>query len=184
MSKRRRSNNSRLSILEATQRVAVERGANKISLDSVAKEAGLTKGGVLYNFPNKDALITGLLERLLDNYGPLIEQNVVQLQGEPQPMLRSLCRVIDQLQELDQNIPMAILAAAAENLSLLEPLRRDMASRYQQVQEEAPEPDEASLLWCAAEGLMLLDLFGLLPFDLKRKSELLKLLEDKAGEQQ
>lgn len=179
--KPRRRNNSRQAILEAAQRVAVEKGANKVSLDSVAKEAGLTKGGVLYNFPSKDALISGLLERLLATYGPLIDNNVVALQDQPNPTLRSIFKVIGQLEELDQNIPMAILAAAAENLELLQPLRSVVAGRYQRVEQEAEDAEEATLLWAAAEGLMLLDMLGLLPFDADKKAHLLQKLDQKAG---
>ncbi|SFC06620.1 transcriptional regulator, TetR family [Marinospirillum celere] len=181
MTKARRRNNSANAILDAAQRVAVAKGANKVSLDSVAKEAGLTKGGVLYNFPSKDALISGLLLRLLKAYGPLIDESVEQLEGQAHPHLRSVFRVISQLQELDHNIPMAILAAAAENLELLQPLRDEMAQRYQRIQAEAPSGDAAALLWAAGEGLMLLDMLKLLPFGAEEKTRLLEKLDEKAG---
>lgn len=181
MTKVRRRNNSYNAILDAAQRVAVEKGANKVSLDSVAKEAGLTKGGVLYNFPSKDALISGLLMRLMKTYGPLIDESTEKLAGEPNPTLRSVFRVIGQLQELDHNIPMAILAAAAENLELLQPLREEMARRFQTLQEETSAGNDAALLWAAGEGLMLLDMLQLLPFDAEQKKQLLKRLDEKAG---
>lgn len=177
----RRRNNSRSAILDAAQKVAVERGANKVSLDSVAREAGLTKGGVLYNFPSKDALISGLLQRLMETYHPLIAESQQDLAEEPNPTLRSVFRVIGQLESLDHNIPMAILAAASENLELLEPLRQEMGQRYKKITEEAQSPEEATLLWAAAEGLMLLDMFGLLPFSSQRKAEVLANLDRKAG---
>jgi AcrR family transcriptional regulator len=180
--KPRRRNNSRNAILDAAQRVAVEKGANKVSLDSVAKEAGLTKGGVLYNFSGKDALISGLLERLLKNYTPMTDANREELQGQENPTLRSIIRVIQQLQQLDNNIPMAILAAAAENLELLQPLREEMALRHQQIRDEATDPDHASLLWAAGEGMMLLDMLNLLPFDKAKKSSLMDRLEKLAAE--
>lgn len=178
----RRRNNSRNAILDAAQRVAVDRGANKVSLDSVAREAGLTKGGVLYNFPSKDALISGLLERLMQTYDPLIEESQKQLADQPNPTLRSVFRVISQVQTLDHNIPMAILAAASENLDLLEPLRQEMGRRYHKITQETDSPDEATILWAAAEGLMLLDMFGLLPFDSEQKTKILTNLDQKAGE--
>ncbi|WP_404419635.1 TetR/AcrR family transcriptional regulator [Marinospirillum sp.] len=178
--KPRRRNNSRHAILDAAQRVAVEKGANKVSLDSVAKEAGLTKGGVLYNFSGKDALIRGLLERLLETYSPMTDANCQELQGEANPTLRSIIRVIGQMQRLDHNIPMAILAAAAENLELLQPLREEIALRHQEIRKEAKDPDHASLLWACGEGMMLLDMLGLLPFDGDKKTQLLKRLEELA----
>ncbi|WP_114417856.1 TetR/AcrR family transcriptional regulator [Marinospirillum perlucidum] len=178
--KPRRRNNSRGAILDAAQRVAVNKGANKVSLDSVAKEAGLTKGGVLYNFSGKDALMTALLERLVDTYKPLVETRREELAGEKNATLRSVIQVIQQLQQLDHNIPMAILAAGAENLDLLQPLRAEMARRQQQIRDEAEDPDQASLIWAAGEGMMLMDMLGLLPFDEEKRQQLFQRLDEAA----
>ncbi len=44
-------------------RVVLARGgASAVTLESVAAEAGLSKGGLLYHFPTKEALYAGLLE--------------------------------------------------------------------------------------------------------------------------
>lgn len=182
MQKVRRSNNSREAILDAAQKVAVEKGAAKVSLDSVAKEAGLTKGGVLYNFPSKEALISGMLERLVSTYTPRVAEHSAMLEGQPNPTLQSHFHVTRELEELDHNIPMAILAAAAQNLELLKPLRDQIVTRYTKICSEAAFADEAALLWAAGEGLMLLDMLGLLPFNGEKKNQLLELLESKAQE--
>ncbi|NLW04677.1 MAG: TetR/AcrR family transcriptional regulator [Pseudomonadaceae bacterium] len=180
MQKVRRSNNSREAILDAAQKVAVEKGAGKVSLDSVAKEAGLTKGGVLYNFPSKEALISGMLERLMNTYTPRVAEYSTKLEGQPNPTLQSHFHVTRELEELDHNIPMAILAAAAHNLELLQPLSAEMQRRYTTICNEAGSADEAALLWAAGEGLMLMDILGLLPFDHQKKNQLLETLELKA----
>jgi len=182
MQKSRRSNNSRELILDAAQKVAVEKGAAKVSLDSVAKEAGLTKGGVLYNFPSKEALVSGMLERLMATYSPNITEYSAELVGQANPTLQSVFQVIRELEVVDHNIPMAILAAAAHNLNLLKPLRAEIQSRYKAICNEASSEDEATLLWAAGEGLMLIDMLGLLPFDGKKKTQLLQVLELKAQE--
>lgn len=168
--------------------MAVEKGAGKVSLDSVAKEAGLTKGGVLYNFPSKEALVSGMLERLMSIYTPKMTEYSATLKGQANPTLQSIFHVIGELDAMNTNIPMAILATAAHKTELLKPLREEKALRHAQVCQEAtldnhPQAaDEASLLWAAAEGLMLLDMLGLLPFDNAQKMRLLNNLEAKAKE--
>lgn len=184
MPKARRSNNSREQILDAAQKVAIEKGAAKVSLDSVAKEAGLTKGGVLYNFPSKEALISGMLERLLGHHCPLVDERRALLEGQPNPTLQATLGVIRTMETVDKNIPMAILAAAAQNLELLQPMRDEIKTRYQQICSESTDPDHASLLWVAGEGLMLMDMLGLLPFDSTQKTRLLEGLEQRAREVQ
>lgn len=188
MQKVKRSNNSREAILDAAHKVAVEKGAAKVSLDSVAKEAGLTKGGVLYNFSGKENLISGMLERLIGTYTPRINEHSTQL-AKPanNPTLQSVIRIISELKEVNQNIPLAILAAAAHNPELLKPLREEKQQRYEKICQETlsnnqATEDEATLLWAAAEGLMWLEMLGLLPFSSDKKTRLLEVLETKAQE--
>lgn len=47
-------------ILQAAIAVAERDGLAAVSIDSVAQQAGLTKGGLLYHFPNRHALLTGV----------------------------------------------------------------------------------------------------------------------------
>ena len=51
-------------LLDAARQILVERGAGHLTLDAVAELAGVSKGGLLYHFPSKPALIEGLAQRL------------------------------------------------------------------------------------------------------------------------
>ncbi|QYG91458.1 TetR/AcrR family transcriptional regulator [Iamia sp. SCSIO 61187] len=53
-------------LLDATKQILVERGVGQLTLDAVAELAGVSKGGLLYHFPSKAALVEGLAERLRD----------------------------------------------------------------------------------------------------------------------
>src|SRR3712207_9422759 len=50
--------------LEAAERVVARDGVARLSLDAVAGNADVSKGGLLYHFPNKDALIDRKSTRL------------------------------------------------------------------------------------------------------------------------
>jgi AcrR family transcriptional regulator len=49
-------------ILEAGLRVAARNQGAAITLDAVASEAGVTKPGLMYHFPSRDALMVALVE--------------------------------------------------------------------------------------------------------------------------
>ncbi|GAA2018997.1 TetR/AcrR family transcriptional regulator [Pseudokineococcus marinus] len=51
-------------VLDAYESLLVEAGPAAATLDAVASAAQVSKGGLLYHFPSKEALVTGLLERL------------------------------------------------------------------------------------------------------------------------
>ncbi|TIP33330.1 MAG: TetR/AcrR family transcriptional regulator, partial [Mesorhizobium sp.] len=57
--------NSREKILAAAADVAREAGPGSLSLEAVASRAGVSKGGLLYNFPTKAKLMQGLVESYL-----------------------------------------------------------------------------------------------------------------------
>lgn len=51
-------------LLDAFEELLVEGGERSATLDSVAAAAAVSKGGLLYHFASKDALVDGLLARL------------------------------------------------------------------------------------------------------------------------
>lgn len=55
---------ARDAVLDAFEGLLIDVGERAATLDAVAKRAGVSKGGLLYHFPSKEALITGALERL------------------------------------------------------------------------------------------------------------------------
>ncbi len=53
MKQREISSAKRLLILDAASRVVLDKGASALTLESVAEQAGISKGGLLYHFPTK-----------------------------------------------------------------------------------------------------------------------------------
>ncbi len=51
-------------ILDALERVLLERGYNAATLEAVAAEAGVSKGGLLYHFHSKEAMLAAMVRRL------------------------------------------------------------------------------------------------------------------------
>ena len=58
---------TRARLLDAAEKVFVDRGFHAASVDEVAEEAGYSKGAVYSNFESKDELFLALLERRLDS---------------------------------------------------------------------------------------------------------------------
>jgi AcrR family transcriptional regulator len=58
---------TRTRLLDAAEKVFVDRGFHAASVDEVAEEAGYSKGAVYSNFENKDELFLAVLERRVDS---------------------------------------------------------------------------------------------------------------------
>lgn len=177
----RRTSNAREDILDAAQRVAARDGAGHITIDSVAREAEVSKGGVLYHFPSKELMLKAMLERLIETMRPRVEAHREALAGTPNRTLRAMIKANEFKDEVDPRIAMAIMAAAAQNPELLDPVRAEMKLRWGQIEQESADPTTAMLLWAAVDGLMFQSLFNTAPVPTTEKSALLQRLDELAA---
>ncbi len=163
---------SREMILEAAIRIAGRDGLLAMTLDGVAREAGVSKGGLIHHFPGKDALVAGLLEHFADKKDRAIEALVGHANPTPRERMRAFLRIAFSSEGakacLDVPQPvklvMAILAASANNPELLAPIRE----RFDRMRAEIlAEPDgfDLLLILLAVEGMMLWELLGLINKD-------------------
>ncbi|GAA3537988.1 TetR family transcriptional regulator [Aeromicrobium flavum] len=67
-------------VLDAFERLLVGAGSRAATLDAVAAEAGVSKGGLLYHFHSREALVDGMVERLREQ----ARTDVVKMLSAPQ----------------------------------------------------------------------------------------------------
>jgi len=57
---------ARTRILDAAEAIVHSRGVSGLTLEAAARDAGVSKGGLLYHFASKEALLDALLRRLAE----------------------------------------------------------------------------------------------------------------------
>ncbi|MCE2563570.1 TetR/AcrR family transcriptional regulator [Komagataeibacter sp. FNDCF1] len=62
-------------VLDCAEQLVQRRGAAALTLDAVAKEAGITKGGLQYCFGSKDDLVTALIDRWIAGFDAQVARN-------------------------------------------------------------------------------------------------------------
>ena len=135
---RMQAKNASPRILGAARAIAHREGAGKITIDAVAREADLSKGGVLYNFPTKRALLAGLLDEMLGHLEAIVQARAV-----------------------DDALSMAILAAAASDPRLLDPLRAELTGDLERILSDTQDTSGAMVVVLAIQGLRFQKLLGL-----------------------
>jgi AcrR family transcriptional regulator len=147
-------------ILQAANQVVVREGSNALTLDAVAKEAGVSKGGLLYHFPSKEALISAMVEDLICE----ADQSMHDLQaGDPQSersWTRAYIKSCWLCGETD-TISAALIPAAASNPMLLDPLRRYYETWQEKLDQDLGDTTKSTLIRMALDGLWLADLLCL-----------------------
>lgn len=144
-------------IIAAAIAVAKESGAGRLSLDAIAKRAGVSKGGLLYHFPKKDALMRALVEHHLTGVDTAIRE--ASEQGQPNAVARAFVEVYREHVHCQPPRPSGVLAALAENPHLLDPVRAHVGRVVERIRTSADDLDISLIAFLAVEGLKALDLF-------------------------
>jgi AcrR family transcriptional regulator len=148
-------------ILDAALAVIGEAGACRMTLDAVAARAEVSKGGLLYHFPDKEALLRGLLDRHLDRRQAWFGRAQQEHGTATADVVHARVDVVRMPEMAPAALPMlGILALEpkllarpqAENAHYLERLRQDPARFVQAV-----------ILSLATTGLIMSEAMGTIP---------------------
>jgi AcrR family transcriptional regulator len=155
---------SRQRILDAAAELVSEVGSGRLTLDAVAERAGLSKGGLLYNFPTKEALLQGMVERLINEVTVQKEALRETMAGQRNLEARLSAAVSFKIRcGTMKEVANGLLAASAENPRLLDPVRTQIAVLWKKLKATSDDPDAALIAWLASEGLSSLEMHDLSP---------------------
>ncbi len=141
----------RTELLDAAAAVIRRDGAAALTLDSVAAEAGVSKGGVLYHFATKRALIDGLITRWLDDFAAQLDDA---------DFAAAYVRACD-VTIADTDVEVGLLAGMLEEPEVLAVARERYAEWMDRILADAADPVDAWLVRLAADGLWYSDLLGI-----------------------
>ena len=156
-------------ILTAAERVALRDGVLRLTVEAVAREAKLSKGGVLYHFATKESLIQAMLDRLIQ----YCEQEITQhQQNDAAPGRWTRAYVRKTLAPLtpypgeaafpkSKEVGAGLIVAAATNPKLLEPLRKRFRTWQRAIERDGISPTRATVVRLAVDGLWLADVLGI-----------------------
>ncbi|NWJ46019.1 MAG: TetR/AcrR family transcriptional regulator [Chloroflexi bacterium] len=170
------NNNKSTLIIEGAFRLVEREGTEKLTLEAVAQEAGISKGGLLYHFPSKEALVSGMLRYMGEQFEQKIELAVA---NDPEPQgrwLRGYIRASLEPDETPQAVYMAITAAVATNRTLLEPLQKANTEWQKRIEESSGDRATATLLRMAADGFWYTEALGFGAMSPELKQEIMELM--------
>lgn len=167
-----RGESSREKILEAASELAMSEGAAHLSLDAVAARAGVSKGGLLYNFPNKQALMRALVARFIDQFRRELDEAADGADGDR--LARCYLDIV--LQNIEQKTPSSsgLLAALAEDPCMMEPVREFHREVLDRLVNDAADPGATLVFFMVLEGLRAQKIFGTAVLDEEEQRLLLE----------
>jgi squalene-hopene/tetraprenyl-beta-curcumene cyclase len=153
------TSDTRAVILDTTQQLISTEGLQALTLDRVARDAGLSKGGLLYHFSSKEQLIEALVNRVISR----LDAETAQASATgPRALIES---------RLDGNrdVLTVLIAGLVTNPALLDRLRDQYHAR-QKIIERSSAP--ATIAHLAAEGLAFCEQLGLITLSPQKRASI------------
>ncbi|MEK4741194.1 MULTISPECIES: TetR/AcrR family transcriptional regulator [unclassified Bacillus (in: firmicutes)] len=152
---------TRQKILAAASQIVQFKGVAKLTLEAVAKEAGVSKGGLLYHFSNKEALIEGMILKETKEYEVAINNKVTEDKEKKGRWVRSFVEERLSNERRTEELCSSLIAALMLNPRLLEPLQQSFQQLQTKIENDEIDSVCATIIRLAADGLWYSEYLGI-----------------------
>ncbi|MGC4789763.1 TetR/AcrR family transcriptional regulator [Micromonospora sp. DT178] len=152
---------TRRAVLDAAARAVVVHGAG-VSLDLIARTAGVSKGGLLHHFRSREQLLLELARDLAEQFTAAVHAAVDPRDHARGRLVRGYVRAtLDGLGDGSTVPEHVILAASLAGVpGVAEFLQEDDRSWTEALDADGLDPDRARLITLAADGAAVASLYG------------------------
>jgi AcrR family transcriptional regulator len=152
---------TRDALLQAASQVVIDKGVEALTLDAVAQQAGVSKGGLLYHFHNKDALMTGMVEQLIRDFEAVLQVEFEQddAPGTPGQWVRAYIRATLRFSQQSLALIARLTSIAAFSPNLFEAAKIYEQQWRQRIETSGIDPTKATIILLATDGLWLSEVF-------------------------
>jgi AcrR family transcriptional regulator len=176
-----RTPKARQTILDSARHIVREHGAGKLTYEELVQQSGVTRGGITYHFPTKEALLRALIESDIEQWCEL-EQQLKPKGADPETAeLVAFIRGHTERNEDHRRFVTGMLSAVTLDHSLLDPVREFTKRRREGVNWDDAQLRQ-HLLRMAAEGLFWSEIFGCEELQPQVRKRLVALMEQLAVE--
>lgn len=171
----RRKSIDRAMTMDAIEAVVRQHGLAGLSIDAVARQAGISKSSVVYDFRNKNALLAAFIANRMENKRALVTEARQRHVGRDNPWIRGLLDTIAQTPtQEDMDTAIVIAAGMGSGAECRTAMQEKVAEDLATVMAEADCARAAMLSYLAAYGLLTMEYFGFHRFAPDLRNEILQ----------
>ena len=168
----------RIQLLQAAAAIVDEQGSEYLTIDENKKKAGVSKGGLLYHFKNKFALIQGLVDHADELYRENVNGHVHADKQDQGKWARAFIEATRSHRSENGSITSGMLAAQGINSNLLLPLQDTYKEWQTNIENDGLDKVDATIIRLAVDGLWLSEIFGLDGLDENMREQVLNRLTE------
>lgn len=135
-------------------------GMDKLTLEAVAKNAGVSKGGLLHHFLNKEAIIKGMLDEIGDAFLSEMKQKVRESGDDIGKWSRAYVQITFNNTETTTALSSALLEVLFSNSELLSDYHQKNTLIEEEMSKDGIDPVDAAIVKLATDGLWFAELLG------------------------
>ena len=157
-------------LLAAFEHLVLTEGERAATLDAVAAHAGVSKGGLLYHFPHRQALVDAAMARCRE----LARADLDRLTASPEGAAREfLTTSLYEDSPLDRSLGVAFRLVQAREPGARETCAHVGAEWYRVILADVQDPVVATAVLAMGDGLYQQAVMGLLPDDAAERHAIL-----------
>lgn len=157
---------ARTRVLDAAETIIQARGVAGLTLEAAARDAGVSKGGLLYHFASKEALLDALLRRLAQFMEQEYRACVAAQPEGPGQVARALLdwgfgEGEHACNERHDRAAAVFLAAFHHDPVLLDPIREVIGRMREDIAADGLPPGHGAVINAAGDGMFMARIFRL-----------------------
>lgn len=170
------SNSARVSnrdaLLDVLESLIADGSVHDVTLDGVAARAGITKGGLIYHFKSKEALLHGLIERMRARLDAYCVDPTLDPQQAVRKFLIARISYAFSMGAREKKIMANLLAAASSYPSLLEPVKSMYDNGTSNIASQDESAGLALSVWTALDGFVMLEMLNIRHFSAHERQQM------------
>lgn len=166
---------ARQAILAAAEALVRDVGASHLTFDELVRRSGVTRGGITYHFPTKEALLEAIIHHDIEQWNTCVDEQRPRFTGKA-AALQALIASSTEADESANRLCAGLLSVAAGSSPLTGPWKRYYADQHEQVIRPSADPVTAAMLALATEGLFWQETLGLSPLTPEEREQVVERL--------
>lgn len=161
-------------VLLSAASIVKKQGVERLTLEAVAKKAGISKGGLLYHFPNKELLLEGMVKYMAGDFVHSLQERINSSSHDRGKWSRAYIQQTVEDINKDNGISEALIVAMFANPELLLEMQTHYAQWQQNFVQDGIDPVQATMVRLIADGLWFSEVFGLGKIDEALRNQILE----------
>jgi AcrR family transcriptional regulator len=168
-------------LLDAAELAIVEDGIGRLTMDAVARRAGVSKGAVVYHFGSMDALVDALVARIASAWDREYAEQIALTPPGPGSVARTFLRYcmsgVETWPTSLRRTSAVMIAAAAHASGSLDPIRAVFTKYSDLADADGLPPGVGRAVVAAVDGIWWYWMMDLMPLPSARVDEMRHALE-------